>query len=179
MNSGLLLFISKVRDYSRIMVCWTIPTYMIGSSLVTGNWQVRSIPSIISSEVGISDSKRQSIVLCSFLSLSSAISLEEETSPCLRSRKYESSCFWMPQKNESLQQPTVSVTIISQQPRSNFKAKGVLAWPGTIKKGGNKITKKDICTMLVSQHRKTLTIEELSFLRCSSTWNRTLVSRDL
>jgi hypothetical protein len=33
--------------------------------------------------------------------------------------------------------------------------------------------------MLVSQHRKTLTIEELSFLRCSSTGNRTLVSRDL
>jgi hypothetical protein len=43
-----------------------------------------------------------------------------------------------------------------------------------------KNTKKDICTMLVSQHRKTLTIEELSeILRCSSTGNRTLVSRDL
>jgi hypothetical protein len=39
--------------------------------------------------------------------------------------------------------------------------------------------KKCICTTLVSQRRKTLTIEELSFLRCSSTGNRTLVSRDL
>jgi hypothetical protein len=41
----------------------------------------------------------------------------------------------MPQKNESLQQqPTVSVTIISQQPRSNIKAKGVLAWTAPPKK---------------------------------------------
>jgi len=42
------------------------------------------------------------------------------------------------------------------------------------------IQKEDVCATLVSQRRKTLTIEELSgILRCSSTGNRTLVSRDL
>jgi hypothetical protein len=40
--------------------------------------------------------------------------------------------------------------------------------------------KKDKLSMLVSQHRKTLSFEELSeSLRCSSTGNRTLVSRGL
>jgi hypothetical protein len=78
----------------------------------------------------------------------------------------------LPEKKKTLRN---SVTISQSPPPLQ---------PAQIKRNrsiaNQKNTKKDICTMLVSQHRKTLTIEELSeILRCSSTGNRTLVSRDL